>query len=519
MALDTRSDRILWGVANLAIGALSIPFCYGLSSQDFTSFKFLSAAIGVGAGLNSVRLFHEHEQGAGVRSAWRASAEMVSGAWIEQIAQSNLPPIYQAPTYQPEFAGVENLQPVSAQFQLAVPPPQSEDLPDRGNGRTQFIQNGDRLLGVELPAVPNFGVKFFDWRQFRDNPDNFSHIRGVGATNSGKTTLIDWLMDVFPADKKIVHTLKRKPHQWRFLEVIGVPEDFEAIRRSMLAIRGERIRRTRLMEGGKDFPRWSAAFDEWKVTSKNIKAIVDRKTKEIISPSAKELQGENLALARELKIRIFALAQGRQVITWGLEGESDMLECFTSIFLGKFATEECETYRNKFPKDSEQYGRYQQVRDYLESLGNRAAWISSELGEFPAVVPDLSQWQRQKLELPHQPSETSEDLPGSFIKGTVREPAKPGSPLGMPGIDLEATLGKILSSDGKYTVFSWDWGANDAERFELARLVIAENLGVEKTILHLWGVKSGGRTHQKYVEARQYLDRLIEQINNSNGSV
>ena len=42
------------------------------------------------------------------------------------------------------------------------------------------------------------------------------------------------------------------------------------------------------------------------------------------------------------------------------------------------------------------------MRDYLESLGNRAAWISCELGEFPAVVPDLSQWQR---ELPHQPSQ------------------------------------------------------------------------------------------------------------------
>jgi len=39
----------------------------------------------------------------------------------------------------------------------------------------------------------------------------------------------------------------------------------------------------------------------------------------------------------------------------------------------------------------------------LESLGSRAAWISCELGEFPAVVPDLSQWQRQ---LPKQPLQT-----------------------------------------------------------------------------------------------------------------
>jgi hypothetical protein len=267
----------------------------------------------------------------------------------------------------------------------------------------------NQLLGVELPVTPDNGVKFFDWKQLRDNPDNFSHIRAVGATNSGKTTLVDWLMDVIPSDKKFVCTIKRKPHQWQFIEVIGVPEDYEAIRHTMLSIRTERIRRTELMAQGIDFPSWSLAFDEWKAQSRNIKAIIDRKTKEIISPSARDLQGENLTLGRELKMRIFALAQGRQIITWGLQGESDLLECFCSIFLGKFAVEECESYRNKFPKDSEQYAKYQEVRNYLESLGNRAAWISCELGEFPAVVPDLSEWKRQNpgVEKP-EPSPTTE---------------------------------------------------------------------------------------------------------------
>ena len=279
----------------------------------------------------------------------------------------------------------------------------AEPLPN-----TASAKNNNKLLGVELPVTPDNGVKFFDWKQFRETPDSFSHIRVVGATNSRKTTLVDWLMDVIPSDRKFVCTIKRKPHQWQFIEVIGVPEDYEAIRHSMLSIRAERIRRTPQMAKGIDFPSWSIAFDEWKAQSRNIKAIIERKTKEIISPSAKDLQGENLTLGRELKMRIFALAQGRQIITWGLQGESDLLECFCSIFLGKFAVEECESYRNKFPKDSEQYAKYHQVRDYLESLGNRAAWISCEIGEFPAVVPDLSQWQR---ELPNQASqpETSVD--------------------------------------------------------------------------------------------------------------
>jgi hypothetical protein len=280
---------------------------------------------------------------------------------------------------------------------------------------TASVPNNNQLLGVELPVTPSNGVKFFDWKQFRETPDNFSHIRGVGATNSGKTTLVDWLMDVIPSDRKFVCTIKRKPHQWQFIEVIGVPEDYEAIRHSMLSIRAERIRRTAQMAKGIDFPSWSIAFDEWKAQTRNIKAIIERKTKEIISPSARDLQGENLTLGRELKMRIFALAQGRQIITWGLQGESDLLECFCSIFLGKFAVEECESYRNKYPKDSEQYAKYQQVRDYLESLGNRAAWISCELGEFPAAVPDLSQWKR---ELPKPPLPTKNLVNSETIQTT-----------------------------------------------------------------------------------------------------
>ena len=290
----------------------------------------------------------------------------------------------------------------------------AESLPN-----TASAQHNNQLLGVELPVTPKLGVKFFDWKQFRETPDNFSHIRAVGATNSGKTTLVDWLMDVIPSDRKFVCTIKRKPHQWQFMEVIGVPEDYEAIRHSMLSIRAERIRRTAQMAKGVDFPSWSIAFDEWKAQSRNIKAIIERKTKEIISPSARDLQGENLTLGRELKIRIFALAQGRQIITWGLQGESDLLECFCSIFLGKFAVEECESYRNKFPKDSEQYAQHQQVRDYLESLGNRAAWISCELGEFPAVVPDLSHWQR---EVPHQRFKTETSVNTEITQATELAP-------------------------------------------------------------------------------------------------
>jgi hypothetical protein len=47
-------------------------------------------------------------------------------------------------------------------------------------------------------------------------------------------------------------------------------------------------------------------------------------------------------------------------------------------------------------------------------------------------------------------------------------------------------------------------------RVELAKLVIARNLGKQKTIWLLWGVRDGGRNNQRYIDAREMLDRLIK---------
>jgi hypothetical protein len=48
------------------------------------------------------------------------------------------------------------------------------------------------------------------------------------------------------------------------------------------------------------------------------------------------------------------------------------------------------------------------------------------------------------------------------------------------------------------------------QRVQLAKLVIAKNLGKQKTIFLLWGVTDGGRNHQRYVDARNMLERLIK---------
>lgn len=459
MALDTRGDRLLWGIGNLAIGALCIPFCYGLS-KDFTSFKFLSAAGGIAAGLNSVRLFHEHESNADLRSAWRASAQMVSGAWIEEIASANLPPSFQPPVYQPEFARVENLPPLPAQLaygdsrtQFAAPPPETENLPDRGDGRTKM---------PNLSAYPSVLI--------------------YGPQGSGKTTFAQEEVQNRLALGHQVVVLD--PHAaygaWKGCEIVGGGMNYEAIDRKLKWLFQEIKDRYQRIETEP-----SPKFDLLTVTAEEFTRW------SVKVKSSSEFFWTALTDIRKVGVHILFVSHTRTLIAvGGAKGSAELRD--EGLLEVHLLAEKDEKTNKAFPKFE--------------------AWV-----KLPGDAGNrfLVKLERHSNKLPLPSPEASEDLPGSFIKGTVREPKMPGSPLGMPGIDLEATLGHILGSDGKYTVFAWDWGANHAERFELARLVIAQNLGIEKTILHLWGVKSGGRTHQKYIEARGYLDRLIAQINNN----
>jgi energy-coupling factor transporter ATP-binding protein EcfA2 len=284
------------------------------------------------------------------------------------------------------------------------------------------------FFGVKLPDSPALGVQFWDWEWFNSRADEMPHIRVIGPTGSGKTTITDWLSDVVPHDERLVITVKRKPHQWVGLPVYGVPENYTIIRDKLEWLQTERIERTRLMAEGKYRGRLSAIVDEWKAIARNVKAVKDPETKEIVSPSAKEIMGEQLTLSRESLIRIFAMAQGRQVITWGLEGESDILECFCTVYLGQFAVEEALAMQRKFSKDSQEWAAWGKVVEFLRSLGKRAAWVECEFGKFPAIAPDLSKWKRTET----SPIEDSQDIKAEMVnspESIVHSPAPDDDPL------------------------------------------------------------------------------------------
>jgi hypothetical protein len=309
---------------------------------------------------------------------------------------------------EPEVSQTEPVQPLiieESEHEQVEPEPEPDPL----------------FFGVRLPESPQLGVKFWDWQWFNNRADDIPHIRIIAPTNGGKTTLCDWLADVVPYEERKVITVKRKPHQWVGIPVYGVPFEYDVVRDQLEGLRSEMVERTRLMEKGEYRGKLSAIVDEWKAIARNVKALKDEENKVVISPSAKEIMGDLLTLARESGIKIFALAQGRQVITWGLEGESDILDCFATVYLGQFAVEEAENVQRKFAKNSDEFEMWQKVIDFLKTQGKRAAWVETEFGKYPAIAPDLSGWKRVSQESTSQTPDIEPITGGIAIADTPTE--------------------------------------------------------------------------------------------------
>lgn len=224
----------------------------------------------------------------------------------------------------------------------------------------------------ELPVIE--GITWFDWEWLETKDyDEFPHVRLVGKTGCGKTVLADYLLDLLEGDSKVL-TIKRKPHQWVGRKVIGATEDYEALQIEFDKLEAERKDRLSGVEKGLDPDIVNIVIDEWRA----IHPRVDR---------AKEIVRDTLTLSREAQQRLILLAQGRQVKTFGLEDESDLSECLVTFFMGSFARQEAQAYYNSakhLPEDSKT-----KVMSELEKVGNRAIWVHSGFGDFPAIVPDL----------------------------------------------------------------------------------------------------------------------------------
>lgn len=226
-----------------------------------------------------------------------------------------------------------------------------------------LIWNESPVRIIEAEVLPNqiTGTpELFDWSMFKKDPDKFPHIRIIAKTGMGKTTLAEWLLHMLGGEQFVI-TPKSKPTDWRGYKVFGKKFNYEECADKLKSIRLEMCQRFDDLDQGKDFGFINFVCDEWRL-------IVDNQ------PEVKDKMREIVTLACDAKIRMIAIAQGEQVKTWGLEGESDLKECFTTIRLGQFAIDHAKRLKLS-----------QSVLDWIQQQ-KRPCMIDNQPGE----IPDLS---------------------------------------------------------------------------------------------------------------------------------
>jgi hypothetical protein len=152
----------------------------------------------------------------------------------------------------------------------------------------------------------------------------------------------------------------------------------------------------------------------------------------------------------------------------------------------------------------------------LSTIGNPALGLMPRIEINQLSVDEVS---RTEVDSSAGSVGTGWDVPSQ----DVGSPAKPygkgvEASEGAEGLDsaegsegsLEGFLADVLT-EASAPVFSEEFPLKDhQQRVQLAKLVISEKLGKEKTIFLLWGVTSGGRNHQRYADAREMLERLTD---------
>ena len=218
-----------------------------------------------------------------------------------------------------------------------------------------------------VPAAGEYQPDLFDWNLLRSKSQVHAHIAILAPTGGGKTVTGEWLADLIGEGHHIkVVTTKAKSSQWRGMEVVGTPRNFDAIKEEVEQLKYEMVDRMGNLDAVESMPQEVRVFDELAAMVANIDKF------EI---------GTFIREARETGIRIIALIHGEQVKLIGLEGESDTAEGLTWVRLGKFAIK----YARKLVSKGEL------TNADLEWLKGqeRPCLVDEQL----AVIPNLSNWE------------------------------------------------------------------------------------------------------------------------------
>ena len=158
----------------------------------------------------------------------------------------------------------------------------------------------------------------------------------------------------------------------------------------------------------------------------------------------------------------------------------------------------------------------------LSTIGNPVLGLMPKIDVHKAAVDECSDAQ---IDTPDNLSGKDYTLPEQDA-GNLAKPYGKGAEgsKGSEGLDnlealnqsLNGFLAEVLT-ETLPPIFADDFPLKKHERrVQLAKLIIAQNLGKQKTIWLLWGVKDGGRNNQRYVDARNMLEKLMGGEDNDN---
>ena len=357
---------------------------------------------------------------------------------------------------------------------------------DKVESTTAAVIEADRTVGPKIPKLTNYPAVLI-----------------YGPQGSGKTFLAEEEIRERKAAGHRVTALD--PHagfnSWRDCEVIGAGMDYAGIDAELADFAAEVKRRYERIrsEPNPQFQPWTFVCDEFTNWASRCKASGD-------------FFQASLSDIRKAKMYVLFVSHARTLA--GL-GEAK----------GMAATRDASLLE-------------------IELLGQIDPVTADAVPKFEAMVklPGQSQSDRKLVKLvkhPEPKNATVDDVSDTRIdtsdsstgKDTTLPEQDSGNLSNLYGKGAEG-LGAVETSDTSDTsealdqslngflaevlaeslapVFADDFPLKKHERrVQLAKLVIAQNLGKQKTIWLLWGVKDGGRNNQRYVDARNMLEKLM----------
>lgn len=140
----------------------------------------------------------------------------------------------------------------------------------------------------------------------------------------------------------------------------------------------------------------------------------------------------------------------------------------------------------------------------LSTIGNPV------LGLMPQIEIKIESNQASSEGVPRRDSLEQSEQSGTSLDTPGTDSHNPGTPYGTRAERISTMFDGIMAGTVETAVFATDSPLEHDEKMELAKLVIAQDLGIERTIWILWNIRRGGRNHDRYTDAREALERLTK---------